>query len=602
MSLCRKWCCSLIGLALILILAAAQTARAEVRQAREPVFDRHTQSLLATVQGAGTDLPMSLHSGRDVYLFITAGGAYTEVKALALPTVSAAALAQALDAAARGTNLHGQTVLWSSNDYSAAQLRVSHGHLLGMQSANMVPVGPLIVGLRRAGFLPHCLLRIPIYASAAGFPPPCHPPIHWRWYDESQVAQLGIITISAKLPAANVTLAISFVLLSLLPAFIGLGMAVRLLRNEHVPFQERRNRTSQWMMLPVFLTFPVLMPVMVFFLRSLQALADSDIWFGSSSVSVLIPVFLIAPLSCFVTLPLTLRAQRKYLGPVTDPIQSNMTLEEKAVHRRLARWTQAPHLLLVLVLIGSPWLLPHHSALYRILHPLSFLMVAVGTMLTTWFFKKPLSAFTQVTVDDDLTWRARQLSSQLGVRVQDVKVEDSTAASVYAQVTSERGGHLKVSRKLVELLTLEEMDYVLAREAAQMHRRPMGVSSLLLLIILPSVIVPFGIVWMLHGHAPLMLFNVMPYLLAGEVVLLSAVALLSTKLLVRRTAKKTREAHEAALRVAGNPKAAGLAVLKMAQHTPVILSQTALTQNCVVERLAALQTANIDEASTQEQV
>ncbi len=592
MSWCGRCQGIVFGVMLVLWCVGAGSAWADIRQARDPIFNHHIQALLEDVQASGTDLPMSLQTGRDVYLFITAGAAYTEVEALAPPSVPPSRLAQALAGATAGTRLSSRTVTWSSDDYSAARLFARSGPLPRMRSVNRVPVGALIAGLRHAGFRPHCLLRIPIYAAAAGLPPPCRPLTHYAWYDQAQVAPLGQVTVRAALSGADVASALFFFLCTGLCGTVGLLIATRVARNEQVPVETRRRRCRAWGLYPTLGCFLLLNPLLIFYLRTPRPLALADLWFGSgASSTVLLPILMLPALTMAVFLVAVTRRERKLLGVAVTPVQIAMSPEEKAVHQRMTRWTLAPHLFGVALVFGTLFLLPHNSPYYQAAHPLSYLIAGFGTMIVSRFFRKPMSAFTRVSVDDDLTWRARQIGSQMGVRLQDVRVVDSTAASVAVSILSERGGHLKVTRKLVEVMSPEEMDFLLAHQAALIQaRRGGGATGLILLTLLPSIIPVALMVWLLNGHSPLVAFNLMPYIMVAIFLGLLAPFFIAQKVLPKAEARRAMEADRRALEVTGDTGAAQSALAKMMQHFSSPIPGTATPLVLLGQRLKALQT------------
>ena len=148
-------------LLLFLLLLTAQAAQAQTRPAGNPIFSSRLRHIVEMIPGSATDLPLYLTTSRDVYLLITAGASYTEIVVLANPEVSPPAVARALASSLAGTPLGGQTVEWSADRYSAAQV-TAHSSCFGrVRGSNTAAFGPLVSGLRRAGFTPHLLLRVP---------------------------------------------------------------------------------------------------------------------------------------------------------------------------------------------------------------------------------------------------------------------------------------------------------------------------------------------------------------------------------------------------------------------------------------------------------
>lgn len=566
---------------------------ASVQEAADPIFNHRTQTLLEAVQAGGTDLPMSLQTPRDIYLFVTAGAAYTEVRALALPSVPPPQLAQALAASTSGTALAGRTVTWSADDYSAALLLTTHSRPLSRSSANVVPVGALVAGLRRAGFSPHTLLRVPRYASGAPLPPRRRHTIAFNWYDQRQVAGLNAVTVRATLSAVDLGMALFFVCFVGLVGTIGLLAANWVGRNERLPVETRRRYLRSLALSPMFLAIGLYAPFMVFYLRNTRSFAIADLWLGSSSTSSMVPLMVIGCAAMMIILPFSMRLERKLLGPAPGLSPVPMSPEEKAVHQRMARWNMAPHLMAGL-LIGGSIFLPHNSQYRPWLHPTGYLLAGLGTLVVSQLFRKPLSAFTRIAPDDDLTWRARQLGMQMGARPQDVKVEDSSKATHFATIRTERGGHIVVSRKLVEIMTLNELEFLLAHQVALMKTpisRPMVFYPLL--VLLPTVLPVAFVTWILSGHRIVAMQNWMPYLML-LMMLPTVVILLAGKRRVFWEAQRAAMADQTALAVTGDSAAAQSALMKLAQNAPALPGQ-ATAPNAfptgLAERLKALTTA-----------
>jgi len=162
-----------------------------------------------------------------------------------------------------------------------------------------------------------------------------------------------------------------------------------------------------------------------------------------------------------------------------------MSDEEKAVRKRVAQYSMVPHLVGTSLLLAALFAVPRSSPLYSIVHPVAIFLPVVGAGLVPWFFKKRLDKFTQKTLDDGLTWRARQLGQTLGVRMPDVFVEDSSRAAHLASATH-KGHHVTLSRKLQATFTAAETDFVLAYHLACMKRRAgISINSLMLGFVFP---------------------------------------------------------------------------------------------------------------------
>ena len=567
-------------------LVGASAARASIREASDPIFNSRAQTLLEAVQRGGTDLPLSLQTGRDVYLFITVGAAYTEVRALALPTVPPQRLAQALASATVGTVLAGRTVTWSADDYSAALVTAGHGHLLSRSSRNTVPVGAIVSGLRRAGFMPRTLLRVPLHASGSPLPPPRHRARAFNWYDQRQVAAMGSITVRASLSATDIALVCFFLFFVGAAGVLGLAAANWSARNEGLPVEARRQRYRALAQYPVFAAIALHMPFMLVYLRTPHPLAVSDLWFGSSSLLALSPFLAVGPVAMALILPISRRSETRLFGALPTALSIPMPPEEKAVRQRMARWAAVPHLLAVAGVATGLFLLPRKSPLYPVLHPLSQVLPLLGAVIVSRIFRKPLAAFTRISPDDDLTWRARQLGTQMGVRPHEVRVEDSSKAAHVAAITLESGHHILVSRKLLEIMTPAELEFLLAHHVALMKVKA-RLTHWNMISLLPGLIPLAVLIWLVTGHSALAVFNLMPFILPLMLLPLFAV-ILQARRGNTGEARRALAADKLALAVTGDSVAARSALTKLMQNSPVPTGQGSVLPVGLSERMKAL--------------
>jgi len=270
--LCALWC-----------LIPAAPAGARVRQASDSVIDSRTQHVLDAVPASGLALPPFLRTPKDVYLLVTAGAAYTDVRVVGGPGTSGLALARALEIAVIGTSLADQAVQWSDEDRPAAQVTQGHGHFLARTGANTIPVDALTAGLRRAGYVPHLLLRIPRYARPPGLPVSHFGTHTVRWYDAKQVAGRSPLTLRARLSARDMVLAVCPALIFPLLALVGTALVLRAGRNERLPIEVRR-RWFAFLIKPGLFVLLLALPLMVVFgVTSGHLLLLSDLWLGSGS-------------------------------------------------------------------------------------------------------------------------------------------------------------------------------------------------------------------------------------------------------------------------------------------------------------------------------
>lgn len=488
----------LLALALGLSWATPAQARG-VRPAREPIVGSRLRHVVEMIPGSNTDLPPFLRTPKDVYLLVTAGAAYTDVQVLADPEVSAPSVAQALSSATAGTPLAGQTVTWSADSYSAAQVSEKHSRFGAMRGSNVVPIAPLMVGLRRAGLVPHLLLRVPAHILAASLPVSHYGTRSFRWYDARRLGSRGSVTVTAQTTWRTPVYLLTYFLLPPLVCLLGLGLAGFVSsRGQHDDASRRLlfRRLSRGAVIGALMA--QVGGMMFLLLQTGVPAALSDLWLGSGTTTGLTPFLVAAAAPPILFMVLAFKQEKRRFGPIAaDPMSTiPMSDEEKAVRKRVAQYSMVPHLVGTSLLLAALFAVPRASPVYSFVHPIAQFLPIVGAGLVPWLFKKRLDKFTQKTLDDDLTWRARQLGQTLGVRMPDVFVEDSSRAAHLASATH-KGHHITLSRKLQATFTAAETDFVLAYHLACMKRKPrFGTAGLTgFLLFLPIMALPFFFVW-----------------------------------------------------------------------------------------------------------
>ena len=462
-----------------------------MRPAPEPIVGSRLQRIVDSFPGTPLDLPPYLAKPQDVYLLVTAGASYTDIQVLANPEVPPQSIACALSLALVGTPLRGQPVEWSANRYAAAQVSEHHNRFGAVRGSNTVPVAPLVSGLHQAGLTPHLLLRVPRYAQTS-LPPPSYSTKTFRWYDASHLAHQSAVTVTASLSPLSLALPMAFFLVVPLFGFLGLWLAGLLSR------RGRRDDAARRQVFRSVNGYAISAAVLalfggVFAFFRLPVVPDlADLWFGSSTTSVLVPFLVVAALPLMLFFITSHKQEIRRFGPVPAAPAIPMSDEEQAVRQRVARYNRIPHLAGAVALGAVPFFVTRTSPLYPFIHPLATFLPLLGGGLVAAIFQKQLNRFTQKTKDDDLTWRARQIGQTLGVRMPDVFVEDSSRAAHLA-FASHEGHHITLSRKLQETFTSAETDFVLAHHLACMQRRgtsPVERKALLLFLLLTAAITP----------------------------------------------------------------------------------------------------------------
>ena len=553
-------------LALTLMSSWTAPARAQgIRPAREPIVGSRLRHVVEMISGSNTDLPPFLRTPKDVYLLVTAGAAYTEVEVLANPEVSPPLVAQALSSATSGTPLAGKTVTWSADSYSAAQVSEQHRHFGAMRGSNAVPIAPLMAGLRRAGLTPHLLLRVASHGQAVSLPRSSYGTRAFRWYDAQRLGTRGSITVTAQTTWRTPVYLLTYFLLPSLVCLLGLGLAGVVSSWGQRDDMARRlllRRISRFAFIGAFLA--QLGGAQFLLLRTAVPAVLADLWLGSSTTTVLVPFILGSALILPLFLVLARKLEIRRFGAVAaDPVSAiPMSDEEKAVRKRVAQYSMVPHLIGMALLFVALFAVPRTSPLYSFVHPVAQFLPIVGAVLVPWLFKKRLDKFTQKTLDDDLTWRARQFGQTLGVRMPDVFVEDSSRAAHLASA-AHQGHHITLSRKLQATFTAAETDFVLAYHLACMKRRggngewTKGV--LFLAALVPTIFALAFLSKSIPGAPSATAFILSPWFVAVPLGSLFLCVILLLSVVARSAkwqAKQDADADRDALEVTGNLAAA----------------------------------------------
>lgn len=567
---------ALFSLLSVWLTGAALPSAAQVKPASEPIVSSRIRHVAEMIPGSATDLPPYLAHSPDVYLLVTAGGAYTEIVVLANPDISPVSVANALSSALAGTSLSGRPVEWSADRYSAARLSVHSSHIGKRQGTNTIPVGPLLAGLRRAGLAPHLLLRVPRYAQTA-LPPPGDGTKTFFWYDASHLGSRSSVTVTAQVGPISLYRMLAYYLVPPFICLLGLGLAGVLSGRGSRDNEARRRRFRSVVSLTLPAALLAQVAGMLYLLQQTPTPAAlADLWFGSAAPTTLVPFLALAGASTVFFLLAFRRQETRRFGPapVAGAFAIPMSDEEKATRKRVAQWSALPHLVSAVALGAVPFFVSRTSPLYPYFHPLAIFLPLLGAGLAGRILQKRLAKFTLKTPDDSLTWRARQLGQTLGVRMPDVFVEDSSRAAHLA-FASHQGHHITLSRKLLETFTPAETDFVLASHLAGMRRRT-GSDRRWLRSLLPlPMLVPAIFILsprLIPGAPPVAAFVLSPWFLPamlGYFGVFVALMLLLGGGSTKRQIKQDADTDRAALEATGD-LAAALSALGKLEAPPAV--------------------------------
>jgi Zn-dependent protease with chaperone function len=408
---------------------------APVRRASHDLMDLSLRKLLDSLADTNLPLPSQLSTGREVFLFIRAGAAVLDVRVVAKASMSPEKVAHALAQALEGTEFAGETIEWSQGDeFIVVRLLVGRGRFGRRHAQLTVPVGRLVVGLKRAGLVPHALPRLPKHVHASALPFPKEERRFWVQYAVSNASPDFQVTTSA-----NVT-TVGIVLLFPLVAFVPLVTTLSLLLAALIAFWQRWT-IERWrglypklaIYLPLVALFchPFIALFTLFFSLHLRAIAD--VWFGTLRPSVVLASVVLVPaaplfvLTNCLALGLSIPIERKLFG---RPEEKLLAMEKRK------------------------------DLLAKIAVDISL------SLVRNW--RQQRQAWRQ---DDELEQQVKALALQLGItNPPKVMVDESPDGREHTFIFALPQAVI-ISRKSLEVLTPEELRCVLAHKLAHLKLR-----------------------------------------------------------------------------------------------------------------------------------
>jgi len=522
-----RWHGVFLMLAVAVIVNCALCA--PVRRASHDLMDLSLRKLLDSLADTTLPLPSQLSTGREVFLFIRAGAAVLDVRVVAKASMSPEKVAHALAQALEGTEFAGETIEWSQGDeFTVVRLLVERGRFGRRHAQLTVPVGRLVVGLKRAGLVPHALLRLPKHVHAPALPFPKEERRFWVQYAVSNASPDFQVTTSA-----NVT-TVGIVLLLLLVAFVpmvttlSLVLAVLIACWQRLPIERRRWLYPKLVIYPTFAAILCHAPLAIFVISfSPYPRTISDVWFGTLQPSTILgPTVTLALLPCLLAFWLTVPIEWKLFG---RPEEKLLAMEKRK--DLLAK--MAVDIFLSLV--------------------------------RNW--RQQRQAWRQ---DDELEQQVKALALQLGItNPPKVMVDESPDGREHAFAFVFPSA-VVVSRKLLEVLTPEELRCALAHELAHLKLRHLSrrLPLLFLCVALFSLspltfaVLPMRDRW-LPAVDPVWLITVGIFLAPTFALFL---LFFGTRWISRR---QEFEADRMALEVTRNLDGIVSALTKLAQHSPM---------------------------------
>jgi Zn-dependent protease with chaperone function len=393
-------------------------------------MDLSLRKLLDSLADTTLPLPSQLSTGREVFLFIRAGAAVLDVRVVAKASMSPEKVAHALAQALEGTEFAGETIEWSQGDeFTVVRLLVERGRFGRRHAQLTVPVGRLVVGLKRAGLVPHALLRLPKHVHAPALPFPKEERRFWVQYAVSNASPDFQVTTSANVTTVGIVLLLLFVAFVPMVTTLSLVLAVLIACWQRLPIERRRWLYPKLVIYPTFAAILCHAPLTIFVISfSPYPRTISDVWFGTLQPSTILgPTVTLALLPCLLAFWLAVPIEWKLFG---RPEEKLLAMEKRK------------------------------DLLAKMAVDISL------SLVRNW--RQQRQARRQ---DDELEKQVKALALQFGItNPPKVMVDESPYGCEYAFAFVFPSA-VVVSRKLLEVLTPEEIRCALAHELAHLKLR-----------------------------------------------------------------------------------------------------------------------------------
>jgi Zn-dependent protease with chaperone function len=502
---------------------------APVRRASHDLMDLSLRKLLDSLADTTLPLPSQLSTGREVFLFIRAGAAVLDVRVVAKASMSPEKVAHALAQALEGTEFAGETIEWSQGDeFTVVRLLVERGRFGRRHAQLTVPVGRLVVGLKRAGLVPHALLRLPKHVHAPALPFPKEERRFWVQYAVSNASPDFQVTTSANVTTVGIVLLLLFVAFVPMVTTLSLVLAVLIACWQRLPIERRRWLYPKLVIYPTFAAILCHAPLAIFVISfSPYPRTISDVWFGTLQPSTILgPTVTLALLPCLLAFWLTVPIEWKLFG---RPEEKLLAMEKRK------------------------------DLLAKMAVDISL------SLVRNW--RQQRHAWRQ---DDELEKQVKALALQFGItNPPKVMVDESPDGREHTFIFALPSAAI-ISRKSLEVLTPEELRCVLAHELAHLKLRHLSRQFPLLFLCvalfslspLTFAVLPMRDRW-LPAVDPVWLITVGIFLAPTFALFL---LFFGTRWISRR---QEFEADRMALEVTRNLDGIVSALTKLAQHSPM---------------------------------
>jgi len=291
----------------------------------------------------------------------------------------------------------------------------------------------------------------------------------------------------------------------------------------------------------------------------------SDVWFGSVRGRGIMETYLYLALATLaVGSPLFIWkfavGQRRFTRALEaeDPYQVPVEVRRADARERYLRLG----VLLVgfVVLLVVSILVPTESPLHRYAQMAIAAMTGMGAHLLSAALSYKKRRPVKVSDMDELYRRISGVVGTFGIRLRDLQIEEGIDGHRYVELKATRDGRVLISRKAIEIMTPEELDYLIGMEFVGSQIK-LAYPSYLLLAFLPVIFLVLLTVWMITTQQFKYVWIV---ILANVAVMFGAMALWKWSMLRARPTGAPLPAQ-----MASNPDAARSAIAKKLKYGPL---------------------------------
>lgn len=422
-------------------------------------------SLEKTLQSRMLNLPAVLSSSEEVYLIISGRAGGGEVIVVGRSSDKPSDLASRLDRIVSGYFPKETKIEYlATPKHSIAIARYSKLNIGKTTCSWSIPVSTIISKAKVNGLKPHLVFRMRPYVQVPDLGHPIYRTKNYIYYDARQLPADGKVNMQTDISISSIAEIIA--MLSVLPllSVASLMLGIRIARGTKVPVGRRRALCY------IYTLWGVLIPLgynpipIILYLKSSNTIALLDLWFGRFS-----PIAIITPIiASYGLLALLLVAgsnvRRRHFSISSDGYTNTAFSHTYPI--RFAFLVAGLEFILQFVLLYTKGL----DIQWRVAALLTYFGISalIIRVLWIWYLRTRIAL---CKIDQGLTFRAQEIAERIGVGIEDVRIDDTADGRNYASSKAFlTKGHIVITKKNVDALSQEEVEWILARELAYRER------------------------------------------------------------------------------------------------------------------------------------